>query len=183
MPEFKIVVSDPKTGLAKQFKVSGQQAQSLIGLKIGDIIDGSIVGLEGVKLKITGGSDFAGFPMHPSIHGGGKKRVLLSGPPGFHPTEKGERRRKIVRGNTITEDIVQINTVIVYEREDQGPYILPDKPELELKLLRMRLRTLIRKFRRGKIDRETYLKLKEQYKKRIKELVAKVGEKKKAEAG
>ena len=46
--------------------------------------------------------------------GGVKKRVLLSGPPGFHPKEKGERRRKMIRGNTITEDIVQINTVIVY---------------------------------------------------------------------
>ena len=115
MPEFKVVVSDPKTGKAKQIEVKGAQAQALVGLKIGDIIDGSLIGLKGVRLKITGGSDRSGFPMLSSIPGGVKKRVLLSRPPGFHPTTPGERRRKTVRGNTITEDIVQINTVIVYE--------------------------------------------------------------------
>ncbi len=117
MPEFKVVISDPKSGKAKQVEVKGAQAQALIGLRIGDVIDGSIIGVPGVKLRITGGSDRAGFPMHPGIPGGGKYRILLSGPPGFHPRRKGERRRKTVRGNMITEEIVQINTVIVYEEE------------------------------------------------------------------
>lgn len=97
---------------AWQVRVKDERATRLIGMKIGDVLDGELVGLKGVKLKITGGSDYSGFPMRPDIPGGVKKRVLLSGPPGFHPREKGERRRKIVRGNTITEDIVQINTVI-----------------------------------------------------------------------
>ncbi|RLF24403.1 MAG: 30S ribosomal protein S6e [Thermoprotei archaeon] len=119
MPEFKVVVSDPKTGKAKQIEVKGPQAQAFIGLKIGDVIDGDVIGLKGVKLKITGGSDRSGFPMHPGITGGGKRRILLSGPPGFHPRRKGERRRKTVRGNVITEDIVQINTVIVYEESQK----------------------------------------------------------------
>ncbi|ALL00166.1 30S ribosomal protein S6e [Pyrodictium delaneyi] len=99
---------------AWQITVASPQADQLIGLKIGDTFDGEIVGLSGYKLKIRGGSDNSGFPMLPSIPGPVKKRVLLSGPPGFHPREKGERRRKTVRGNTITHDIVQINTVIVY---------------------------------------------------------------------
>jgi len=99
---------------AWQIRINDERTKSLIGLKIGDVFDGSIIGLKGVKLKITGGSDYSGFPMRPDIHGGVKKRVLLSGPPGFHPREKGERRRKTIRGNTITEDIVQINTAIVY---------------------------------------------------------------------
>ncbi len=98
---------------AWQIRIKDERAVRLVGMKIGDVLDGSLVGLKGAKLKITGGSDYSGFPMRPDIHGGVKKRVLLSGPPGFHPREKGERRRKIVRGNTITEDIVQINTVIV----------------------------------------------------------------------
>ncbi|OYT37942.1 MAG: 30S ribosomal protein S6e, partial [Desulfurococcales archaeon ex4484_58] len=72
-------------------------------------------GLKNVQLEIRGGSDNSGFPMRPDIPGGVKKRVLLSSPPGFHPREKGERRRKTVRGNTITDDIVQINTVIIYK--------------------------------------------------------------------
>ncbi|MET1160728.1 MAG: 30S ribosomal protein S6e [Thermoprotei archaeon] len=100
---------------AWQIRISDERAKAFIGLKIGDRIDGSIVGLKNVKLEIRGGSDNSGFPMRPDIPGGVKKRVLLSGSPGFHPREKGERRRKTVRGNTITEDIVQINTKIVYE--------------------------------------------------------------------
>jgi len=119
MPEFKVVVSDPTTGRAKTYVVKGDAAYRLIGLKIGDIIDGSVISdeLKGKKLQIRGGSDSSGFPMRPDIPGGVKKRVLLSGPPGFHPREKGERRRKMVRGNTITEDIVQINVKILTEEE------------------------------------------------------------------
>ncbi len=114
MPEFKIVISDPKTGKAEQVELKDEKAARLIGLKIGDIIDGGLVGKSGLKLKITGGSGKAGEPMRPDIKGGVKKMVLLSSPPGHHPKEKGTRKRKFVRGNTITEDIVQINTVIVY---------------------------------------------------------------------
>ena len=97
-----------------QITLESPQADTLLGLRIGSFVDGGLVGLPGYKLRITGGSDLAGFPMHPSIPGSGKHRVLLSGPPGFHPRRRGERRRKMVRGNTIGPDIVQINTVIVY---------------------------------------------------------------------
>ncbi len=113
MPTFKVVISNPKTGRAEQVEVSGEAAARLLGLKIGDVFDGSIVGKPGLKLKITGGSGKAGEPMLPFLPGGAKRYVLLSGPPGFHPRDRGERRRKFVRGNMITEDIVQVNTVIV----------------------------------------------------------------------
>ncbi len=115
MPEFKVVISDPKTGRAEQVEVKGKDAEKLLGLKIGDIFDGSMVGKPGIKLRITGGSGISGEPMRPDLPGGAKRRLLLSGPPGFHPREKGERRRKLIRGNVITEEVVQINTVIVYE--------------------------------------------------------------------
>ncbi|ADV65634.1 30S ribosomal protein S6e [Desulfurococcus mucosus] len=100
---------------AWQIRVNDERTQSLLGLRIGDSIDGSIVGLKGVRLTITGGSDISGFPMRPDVSGPVKKKVLLSGPPGFHPEEDGERRRKMVRGNTIAPDIVQVNTKITYE--------------------------------------------------------------------
>ncbi|RLG74322.1 MAG: 30S ribosomal protein S6e, partial [Thermoprotei archaeon] len=79
MPEFKVVVSDPSTGKAKTYVVKGEAATRLIGLKIGDIIDGLLVSneLKGKKLEIRGGSDSSGFPMRPDIPGGVKKRVLL----------------------------------------------------------------------------------------------------------
>ncbi len=100
---------------AWQIRVNDDRTKRIIGLRIGDVFDGELVGLKGVKIQITGGSDNSGFPMRPDVMGGVKKRVLLSGPPGFHPREKGERRRKMVRGNMVTEDIVQINTKIVYK--------------------------------------------------------------------
>ncbi len=101
---------------AWQITVTSPAADTFIGLRIGDRFDGSIVGLPGVTLEIRGGSDNSGFPMHPGVAGPVRKRVLLSGPPGFHPREKGERRRKTVHGNVISHNIVQINTVIVYEK-------------------------------------------------------------------
>lgn len=115
MPEFKVVISDPKTGKAKQVTVKGSEAQKLLGLKIGDIFDGAIVGYSGRKIRITGGTDNSGFPMRPDLPGGAKRKLLLSGPPGFRPKKRGLRKRVTVRGNVITEDIVQINAVIVYE--------------------------------------------------------------------
>ncbi|MEM1507444.1 MAG: 30S ribosomal protein S6e [Candidatus Bathyarchaeia archaeon] len=119
MAKFKIIVSDPKTGKSKSVEVEGARATPLIGRKIGDIVDGSVVGMPGVKLIITGGSDKDGFPMRPDVHGGVKTRILLSSGVGFKPKDKGERRRKMVRGNTITEDILQINMRIMESEEEK----------------------------------------------------------------
>jgi len=100
---------------AKAFQVTltGDKASAFLGRKIGETIDASVIGIGGKKLLITGGSDFAGFPMVSTLPGSGKKALLLSGPPGFHPRNKGERRRKYVRGNTVSEEIVQINTKLI----------------------------------------------------------------------
>ncbi|MEM3584733.1 MAG: 30S ribosomal protein S6e [Nitrososphaerales archaeon] len=114
MPTFKLIVSDKETGKSSVYEIKDPQAKALIGLKIGDEIDASVFGIKG-RIKITGGSDRSGFPMRSDIMGGVKKYVLLSKGVGFKPKNKGERRRKLVRGNTITEDIYQINAVIVKE--------------------------------------------------------------------
>ena len=115
MPNFKLIVSDPKTGKAQTMELEEQKSQSLIGREIGEIIDGSIIGAKG-KVKITGGSDKDGTPMRRDILGGGKKFVILSGGVGFKPRKKGLRKRKVVRGKIITEDIYQINMAISEER-------------------------------------------------------------------
>ncbi|WP_338600951.1 30S ribosomal protein S6e [Sulfolobus tengchongensis] len=99
----------------KTFQISVDQtkATNLIGLKIGDTFDASqILGVP-FKLKITGGSDNSGFPMRFDVTGAAKRKILISGPPGFHPKEDGERRRKTIRGNMISQEIVQVNTIIV----------------------------------------------------------------------
>lgn len=98
---------------AFQIVVGGASAAAFIGKKIGDYVDAAVIGIPGKRLLITGGSDSSGFPMIPTVPGSAKKALLLSSPPGFHPKNEGERRRKIVRGNTISEEIVQINTKLI----------------------------------------------------------------------
>ncbi|MDI6847484.1 MAG: 30S ribosomal protein S6e [Candidatus Bathyarchaeia archaeon] len=113
MAKFKIIISDPETGTSKTVEVEETRTIPLIGRKMGETIDGSIMGLPGHKLQITGGSDKDGFPIRSNVHGGVRRRVVLSGGIGFNPQSKGERRRKTVRGNVITDEIVQINMKIV----------------------------------------------------------------------
>lgn len=113
MARFKVIVSDPEAGVSKAVEVEGTRAVPLIGKRIGETIDGSVLGLSGHKLRITGGSDKDGFPMRPNIHGGVRVRAILSGGVGFHSRREGERRRKTLRGNVITEEIVQVNVKIV----------------------------------------------------------------------
>ena len=112
MAKFKIIVSDPETGTSKTVELEETRAIPLIGRRSGEIIDGSIVGLPGHKVQITGGSDKDGFPMRPSVHGGVRRRVILSGGVGFNSRGEGERKRKTVRGNVITDEIVQVNMKI-----------------------------------------------------------------------
>ncbi len=111
----KIVISVPRLGKAVQKEISDDEASIFIGRKIGDIVDLTPIGLEGYKVKITGGTDKDGFPMRPDVHGTGRKRVLLSKGPGVRGLKKGQRIRKTVRGNTVAEDIEQLNVVIVEE--------------------------------------------------------------------
>ncbi|MFB3113831.1 MAG: S6e family ribosomal protein, partial [Nitrosopumilaceae archaeon] len=60
-------------------------------------------------MKITGGSDKSGVPMRSDIHGSARKYVLLTKGVGLQDAEKGQRVRKLTRGNTISEEIYQIN--------------------------------------------------------------------------
>ncbi len=113
MAKFKVIISDPEDGTSKMVELEEARTVPLIGRKIGEIIEGAIVGLPGHKLQITGGSDKDGFPMRRNVHGGVRRKIILSGGTGFNPQKEGERRRKTVRGNVITEEIVQINLKIV----------------------------------------------------------------------
>ncbi|MCK4433887.1 30S ribosomal protein S6e [Candidatus Bathyarchaeota archaeon] len=113
MAKFKIIISDPDSGTSKTVELEETRAVPLIGRRLGEILDGAIVGLSGHKVQITGGSDKDGFPMKPSVHGGVRRKIILGGGVGFNPKDKGERRRKTVRGNVITDEIVQINMKIL----------------------------------------------------------------------
>ena len=92
--------------MSKELKDS--DANPLLGLELGQETDASVVGLSG-KLKLTGGSDKSGVPMRNDIHGAARKYVLLSKGVGLQDAEKGQRVRKLMRGNTVSEEIYQIN--------------------------------------------------------------------------
>ena len=106
---FKVVVSNK----AETYQVEVDDTKALNGLVIGDEFDGGIVGLDGYTLKITGGSDKNGFTMKKDVPGTRRIKSLLTGGTGYHPKADGVKRRKTVRGNTIADDIVQINSVVV----------------------------------------------------------------------
>ena len=109
MVEFKVVVNDTKKGKSHQVQVSGHHANSLIGKKIGDEVDGIFISLPGYKLEVTGGTDKNGFAMRRDLPGMVRRRLLLSKGLGFNSKENGMRKKKSVKGNTINQDIVQIN--------------------------------------------------------------------------
>ena len=126
---FRFVINEPKT--RKSFQVD-KEAPTILGLKIGDKFDGSMLGLNSFTLQLMGGSDKEGFPMRPEIPGSNRKKVLLSDAPGFHPHKEGERKRKYVRGNQISESIFQVNCKILEGEGDVG-LMLGVKPKEEKK--------------------------------------------------
>ena len=107
MVNFKLTISD-KAGKSITKELNDTDANPLLGLQVGSDVDASIVGLSG-KMRITGGSDKSGVPMRPDVHGMARKYVLLSKGVGFQENEKGLRKRKLIRGNTISDEIFQIN--------------------------------------------------------------------------
>jgi small subunit ribosomal protein S6e len=106
---FKLVISDPETGKAIQYELDDVKTNTLVGKQVGEIVEGDALGLPGYKLKITGGTDSSGFPIRPDVHGSGKKRILIRGPPGFRSDRKGTARRKTVRGRELDSNISQVN--------------------------------------------------------------------------
>jgi len=133
MAKFKVIVSDPSTTKSKVVELEGARAVPLIGKRIGETIDGTVVGMSGVKMQITGGSDKDGFPMRPDVHGGVRISIVLSGGVGFRPQSQGERQRKAVRGNVITEDIVQVNMKALEKEKKAEKAKKPKKPKVEAK--------------------------------------------------
>jgi small subunit ribosomal protein S6e len=103
----------PGKGLSKLIQIEEKQFH-FEGMKIGDIIKGGLIGFPNYEFKITGGSDASGFPMRKNVHGPVKKRILVSKRGiGYRPTRKGQKRRKMVRGNEISYDMTLLNLKVV----------------------------------------------------------------------
>jgi small subunit ribosomal protein S6e len=125
MSEFKLVISDPKTGKSVQKEAKDEVCRKLFGLKIGDALKGEILDLAGYEFVITGGSDYAGFPMRSDVSGQGRKKITAVKGVGIlnklrlpNPKKKGWRTmqgmrlKKTVAGNTIHAKTAQVNLKI-----------------------------------------------------------------------
>lgn len=132
MAQFKLVISDG-TGRSVSQELKDRAAQPLVGVRIGNVVDSSVIGIPGGKVKVTGGSDKSGVPMRADVHGGVRKYVLMSEGVGAKHLEGG-RIRKLVRGNMVTEEIYQLNLRLVEgnlpeKTKEEAPAEAEAKPE------------------------------------------------------
>lgn len=121
-----MVISDPKSGRSVQREVKEAEAKKFMSKKIGETFKGELVDLTGYEFQITGGSDYAGFPMRKDLLGTGRKKILAVSGIGIKNSEKGIKRRKTVAGNTVHSNTAQINVKIVKEGKEE---IFPKKEE------------------------------------------------------
>jgi small subunit ribosomal protein S6e len=110
MVEFKLVVADGAKSYART--APDAQAAGFLGKRLGESIGGELLGLSGYTLKIAGATDKSGFPLRPDLPGARQTRLLVGEGLGYHPERHGARDRRTFRGNTISEDTVQINLVV-----------------------------------------------------------------------
>jgi small subunit ribosomal protein S6e len=108
----KIVISDSKSGKSFGIEVPKEKESAFIGKKIGESIEGGLVGADGYTLTITGGSDLAGFPMRSDVSGPRRVKVVLTGGTGYRRKGKGIREKRNVRGNIISDQIMQVNAKV-----------------------------------------------------------------------
>ena len=102
----------PGKGLSKLIEIDEKKFR-FEGMKIGDTINGGLIGFPNYEFSITGGSDSSGFPMRKDVHGPVKKKILVSKRGiGYKPQRVGEKRRKTVRGNEVTYDMTLINLMV-----------------------------------------------------------------------
>ncbi len=113
------------------YQVETENPNNVIGRQIGDQVDGENFNLPGYTLEITGGSDKQGFPMRENIDGTERRKVLIKDGSGIQPERKGVKHRKSVRGNTVSDEIQQLNVKVVEEGDQSIEEILNEDEEEE----------------------------------------------------
>jgi small subunit ribosomal protein S6e len=110
MAEYKLVISEKEKSLART--VGDPQAAGFLGKRIGETIGGELIGATGYTFRITGGTDKSGFPLRPDVPGARQTRLYVGDGFGFEAPRRGMRKRRTFRGNTVSEDTVQINLIV-----------------------------------------------------------------------
>ncbi len=133
MADFKLTIANPQTGKCVQRESKSPESNTLIGKKIGDKIDGNLIGLADYEFELTGGSDYCGFPMRRDVQGTNRKRILAVEGIGIKKKAKGIKQRKTVCGNTIHDKIVQINLKTLKEGKEKIFEAKGEEPKKEEK--------------------------------------------------
>lgn len=135
---FKINIGTPS---GQTFKLE-TEAPGLIDKKLKEKVSGKTLSndFEGYEFEITGASDKSGFTALESVEGIGRKKVLLSYEKGMNkrPKYEGKKKRsdykpkglklrKTVRGNTLSEEIIQVNLKLLREGNKKLTEIFPDQ--------------------------------------------------------
>src|SRR3989338_4597789 len=126
----KFIIGDK----GKAWRVESESADALHGKNVGDKIQGNDIKaeLEGCELEITGGSDNAGFPLSKDIEGIALKKQLLTRGFGMRDNYPGIRRRKTVRGKTITGNIAQVNLKVIKAGSKKFEEVFPDQNQIKV---------------------------------------------------
>lgn len=118
MVEFKVVLN-AQDGKSFSKQITGKEAEFLLGKDINEKIPGDSIGFAGYEFEITGGSDFAGFPMRKGIKGFGRKRILTAKGVGFSGQSRWKKKKKGLRvkttvcGEKIYPKITQVNLKVL----------------------------------------------------------------------
>lgn len=127
---FKLVISDK----GKAWKVDLDN-EVLVGKSLGDKVHGKEIKheLDGYEFEITGGSDNSGFPLSKDIPGLGLKSKLLTKGWGMRDNYPGIRRRKTLRGKTISLAVSQINLKVVKAGHKHLSEVFPEQNQPKVK--------------------------------------------------
>ena len=90
--DFRVVVSDPKSGKAYQVELKDPGAGKFLGKHIGDKIEGDVLGMPGYSVQVTGGSDREGFPMRADLPGTKRSKFCYRREPAIILSPKARRR-------------------------------------------------------------------------------------------
>lgn len=135
--EFKLIISDPKTGKTYVKEIKEPNASAVKGLIVGQTFKGEMVDMTGYEFLITGGADNAGFCMRRDVKGSVKKRIPIVKGVGLKKNKaKGLKVMKTVAGNTVYDKTAEINVKITKEGKEKLVEKAPaedKKPELNKK--------------------------------------------------
>ena len=115
MGDKTIINIGQKNGSTAKIILEGDSRSSLYGLLVGSEFAGDLIAddYSDYTFKITGGSDDDGVPMRQDIVGTSRVRPLIGDGVGHRQTRDGVRKRKLVRGTEMFDDIAQLNVKVI----------------------------------------------------------------------